>query len=73
MTTNTHRRPAAALLVSIVPCLVMLAPAAPASAQEDAFDPITEAMLHDPDPDDWINWRRTLDGWGFRSRYLVTG
>ena len=22
-------------------------------------------MLHDPDPDDWINWRRTLDGWGY--------
>ena len=22
-------------------------------------------MLLDPDPADWINWRRTLDGWGY--------
>ena len=66
MMTNTHRRPAAAFLVSIVPYFVTLVLAAPASAQDDAFIPITDAMLHDPDPDDWINWRRTLDGWGFR-------
>ena len=72
MTTNPYRQPAAAFLVSIVLCLVTLALAAPASAQEDAFVPITDAVLHDPDPDDWINWRRTLDGWGFRSRCLIT-
>ena len=72
MTTNAHRRPAAALLVSIVPCLVMLALAAPATAQDDAFIPITDAMLHDPDPDDWINWRRTLDGWGYSPLYQIT-
>ena len=23
---------------------------------------LTDAMLHDPDPADWLNWRRTLDG-----------
>ena len=22
-------------------------------------------MLQDPDPADWLNWRRTLDGWGY--------
>ena len=22
-------------------------------------------MLLEPDPADWINWRRTLDGWGY--------
>ena len=36
----------------------------PAGAQEPSFTPVTEAMLLDPDPADWINWRRTLDGWG---------
>ncbi len=36
-----------------------------ARAQEPPFTPVTEAMLLDPDPADWINWRRTLDGWGF--------
>ncbi len=37
----------------------------PAGAQEVPFTPVTEAMLLDPDPADWINWRRTLDGWGY--------
>ncbi len=36
-----------------------------APAQEPAFVPVTDAMLLDPDPGDWINWRRTLDGWGY--------
>ena len=22
-------------------------------------------MLENPDPADWLNWRRTLDGWGY--------
>ena len=29
------------------------------------FVPITDAMLQDPDPADWLMWRRTLDSWGF--------
>lgn len=27
------------------------------------FTPVTEAMLDDPPPGDWLNWRRTRDGW----------
>ena len=29
------------------------------------FTPVTDAMLRNPDPGDWINWRRTLDAWGY--------
>ena len=29
------------------------------------FKPVTDAMLLHPDPADWPNWRRTLDGWGY--------
>ena len=29
------------------------------------FVPVTDAMLQDPSPDDWLMWRRTLDGWGY--------
>jgi alcohol dehydrogenase (cytochrome c) len=29
------------------------------------FTPITDAMLARPNPADWLNWRRTLDGWGY--------
>ena len=34
-------------------------------AQDRAFTPVTEAMLLNPDPADWPNWRRTVDGWGY--------
>ena len=38
---------------------------APAWAQEREFAPVSDAVLQDPDPADWLNWRRTLDGWGY--------
>ena len=38
---------------------------APGQAQERDFVPVTDAMLQEPDPADWLNWRRTLDGWGY--------
>ncbi len=31
----------------------------------DAFVPVTDAMLQDPAPGDWLMWRRTLDSWGY--------
>jgi alcohol dehydrogenase (cytochrome c) len=33
-------------------------------AQDRDFVPVTDAMLENPDPADWLSWRRTLDGWG---------
>ena len=27
--------------------------------------PVTDAMVQDPAPGDWLSWRRTLDGWGY--------
>ena len=37
-----------------------------ARAQSSAeYAPVTDAMLQNPDPADWLNWRRTLDGWGY--------
>ena len=35
------------------------------TAQVKDFEPVTDAMLQNPDSADWINWRRTLDGWGY--------
>ena len=29
------------------------------------FVPVTDAMLQEPSADDWLMWRRTLDGWGY--------
>ena len=31
----------------------------------DDFVPVTDAMLHDPAPADWLMWRRTLNSWGY--------
>ena len=38
----------------------------PTQAQAPAaVTPVTDAVLQNPDPGDWLNWRRTLDGWGY--------
>jgi alcohol dehydrogenase (cytochrome c) len=29
------------------------------------YRPVTDRMLNDPDPADWLMWRRTLDNWGY--------
>ena len=44
----------------------LLLPPGQALAQSTAeVAPVTDAMLQDPDPDDWLMWRRTLDSWGY--------
>jgi alcohol dehydrogenase (cytochrome c) len=47
--------------------LAALAFAAPSIAQQPIteFTPVTDAMLADPDPADWLMWRRTLNSWGY--------
>jgi PQQ-dependent dehydrogenase (methanol/ethanol family) len=39
----------------------------PAFAQNPAarFTPVTDQMLENPDPGDWLMWRRTLNSWGY--------
>ena len=51
------RRP---ILVSTT--ITLLLTSAVATAQIDNYIPVTDAMLQHPDPADWLNWRRTLDG-----------
>ena len=40
-------------------------PAAVHAQAADDFVPVTDAMLQDPDPEDWLMWRRTLDTLGY--------
>jgi alcohol dehydrogenase (cytochrome c) len=35
------------------------------AAQVKEFRPVTEAMLRNPAPGDWLNWRRTDNAWGY--------
>ena len=48
----------AALFLAPVPAAVHAQPS-------DDFVPVTDAMLENPAPADWLSWRRTPDGWGF--------
>ncbi len=35
------------------------------AAQVKEFRPVTETMLRNPAPGDWLNWRRTDNAWGY--------
>ena len=49
----------------IATALALLA-AWPAGAEVgDDFVPVTDKMLQNPDPGDWLNWRRTQNGWAY--------
>ncbi|MEE3203484.1 MAG: PQQ-binding-like beta-propeller repeat protein [Acidobacteriota bacterium] len=36
------------------------------------FKPVTDAMLQNPAAEDWLMWRRTLNGWGYSPLDQVT-
>lgn len=38
---------------------------APFTLAQPAFVPVTDQMLQDPSPNDWMMWRRTLNSWGY--------
>ena len=51
---------------TVAPLLGVLLLAPMAVAQPTIpFVPVTDAMLQDPAPSDWLMWRRTLNGWGY--------
>ncbi len=65
MTTTWRRRAlVAGLLVSVAGAVTR--------AQDRNFVPVTDAMLQDPDADDWLMWRRTLDSWGYSPLDQIT-
>jgi alcohol dehydrogenase (cytochrome c) len=43
--------------------------AGPAVAQDNNplanYQPVTDEMLRNPPPEDWLHWRRTFDNWGY--------
>src|SRR5262249_35600922 len=41
-------------------------------AQLKEFRPVTEAMLRNPAPGDWLNWRRTDNAWGYSPLDQIT-
>ena len=61
------RRVPGLLVIPLVAALggALAVPAAAQAQPESDFVPVTDAMLQDPAPGDWLMWRRTLDGWGY--------
>lgn len=55
---------AAALLGGLTPTAVQ--------AHLASFEPITDAELLDPNPADWLNWHRTIDGQGYSAERLAS-
>ena len=63
MHAGTFARTAAALALMVAAATTG---STPTGAQtSSSFAPVTDAMLQNPDPADWLMWRRTLDGWGY--------
>ena len=45
--------------------LAALLPPSVQSQSGDDFVPVSDEMLRNPPPEDWLMWRRTLNGWGY--------
>ena len=45
--------------------LLLISPGWALAQPSGDFVAVTDAMLQDPDPADWLMWRRTLDSWGY--------
>ena len=54
-----------ARVIAVATLAIMTAPPVLAQAQVASIDPVTDAELQDPSPDEWLMWRRTLNGWGY--------
>ena len=56
--------------VAVVACLA--GPPLLHAQSTTAFVPVTDAMLEAPAPEDWLMWRRTLNGWGYSPLDQIT-
>ena len=69
----SHRSPIApGVLAGIVVMSLVLGRTSLHAQPAGDFVPVTDAMLQDPAPDDWLMWRRTLDGWGYSPLDQIT-
>ena len=52
-------------LLLLLPLAVLFIVSARTQSQGRPFPAVTDAMLQNPDPADWLMWRRTLNSWGY--------
>ena len=53
------------ITLSAVLLFLASTPVTARAQSSDDFVPVTDVMLQDPAPEDWLMWRRTLDSWGY--------
>ena len=62
----------ACIACGVIVAALAFATASPVLAQEpDRIRPVTDTELQNPSPDEWLMWRRTLNGWGFSHREFL--
>ncbi len=61
-----------AISVAVLVAVAVLAGRLPILAQSGGFAPVTEQMLRNPAPGDWLNWRRTDNAWGYSPLDAIT-
>lgn len=52
-------------IVSFLVVLLAVTSLAISQNEVEDFTPLTSEMLLEPDPEDWVMWRRTYDAWGY--------
>ncbi len=53
------------ILLAIPVAISLLLPQTSEAQPSSQFVPVTDEMLQNPAPEDWLMWRRTLNGWGY--------
>ena len=61
-----------AIATILLPLVSLTATVQTQPAASTDFPPVTDGMLQNPAPSDWLTWRRTLDGWGYSPLDEVT-
>ncbi|MCY3929020.1 MAG: hypothetical protein OXG81_12170, partial [Acidobacteria bacterium] len=59
------------LFAVAVTAVALVGPAVHAQSGEP-FVPVTDEMLENPAPEDWLMWRRTANGWGYSPLDQIT-
>ena len=53
------------LVLPALGALLLIASRLGGQQSSAGFAPVTSQMLQEPDPADWLMWRRTLNSWGY--------
>ena len=60
------RSPVLALVLAVAAAVVTTSESPTAAfLQAPRFERVTDDVLQNPPPSDWLHWRRTYDGWGY--------